>query len=102
MSQNTAATYFAIFKAGLKQAFIDGYLTVDLSVKVKGIQEKESRREYLTLDELRTLASTPCDRPIMKRAALFSAMTGLRHCDIQKLKWSEVQQDGTQYRLHFT
>lgn len=38
----------------------------------------------------------------MKRAALFSAMTGLRHCDIQKLKWSEVQQDGNQYRLHFT
>ena len=38
----------------------------------------------------------------MKRAALFSAMTGLRHCDIQKLKWSEVQQDGRQYRLHFT
>ena len=102
VSQNTAATYFAIFKAGLKQAFIDGYLTVDLSAKVKGIQEKESRREYLTLDELRTLASTPCDRPIMKRAALFSAMTGLRHCDIQKLKWSEVQQDGNQYRLHFT
>ncbi len=102
VSQNTAATYFAIFKAGLKQAFIDGYLTVDLSAKVKGIQEKESCREYLILDELRTLASTPCDRPIMKRAVLFSAMTGLCHCDIQKLKWSEGQQNGNQYRLHFT
>ena len=40
ISQNTAATYFSIFKAGLKQAFIDGYLTIDISAKVKGIQER--------------------------------------------------------------
>lgn len=33
VSRNTAATYFAIFKAGLKQAFIDGYLTIDLAAK---------------------------------------------------------------------
>ncbi|HOU69294.1 MAG TPA: phage integrase SAM-like domain and Arm DNA-binding domain-containing protein, partial [Paludibacteraceae bacterium] len=76
VSQNTAATYFSIFKAGLKQAFIDGYLTIDISAKIKGIQEQESRREHLTVEELNTLAATPCDKPIMKRAALFSALTG--------------------------
>lgn len=102
ISINTAATYFSIFKAGLKQAFIDGYLTVDLSAKIKGIQEQERRREHLTVDELNTLARTECDRPIMKRAALFSALTGLRHCDIQKLRWSEIQKDGDMYRLNFT
>lgn len=102
VSQNTASTYFSIFKAGLKQAFIDGYLTIDISAKIKGIQEQESRREHLTAEELNTLAATPCDRPIMKRAALFSALTGLRHCDIQKLRWSEVQKDGDQVRLNFT
>lgn len=42
------------------------------------------RREHLTVEELNTLAVTPCDKPIMKRAALFSTLTGLRHCDIQK------------------
>lgn len=102
VSQNTASTYFSIFKAGLKQAFIDGYLTIDISAKIKGIQEQESRREHLTAEELNTLAATPCDRPIMKRAALFSALTGLRHCDIQKLRWSEVLKDGDQVRLNFT
>ena len=30
ISQNTASTYFSIVKAGLKQAFIDEYLTVDI------------------------------------------------------------------------
>lgn len=39
VSQNTASTYFSIFKAGLKQAFIDGYLTIDWASKVKGIPE---------------------------------------------------------------
>ncbi|MBP5501986.1 MAG: site-specific integrase, partial [Bacteroidales bacterium] len=102
VSQNTAATYFSIFKAALKQAFVDGYLTIDLSAKVKGIQEQESRREHLTVEELNTLAATDCDRPILKRAALFSALTGLRHCDIQKLRWSEIQKDGDNYRLNFT
>lgn len=102
VSQNTAATYFSIFKAALKQAFVDGYLTIDLSAKVKGIQEQESRREHLTIEELNTLAATDCDRPILKRAALFSALTGLRHCDIQKLRWSEIQKDGENYRLNYT
>ena len=102
ISRNTASTYFSIFKAALKQAFVDGYLAVDLSAKIKGIQEQESRREYLTVEELNTLAATPCERDVLKRAALFSALTGLRHCDIQKLQWKEIQIDGEQTRLNFT
>lgn len=102
ISQNTASTYFSIFKAGLKQAFVDGYLTIDISAKIKGIKEQESRREHLTVEELNTLATTPCNRPILKRAALFSALTGLRHCDIQKLKWKEIQTDGDKAILNFT
>lgn len=102
VSHNTAATYYSIFKAGLKQAFIDGYLTVDISAKIKGIQEQESRREHLSVEELNILAETPCDRSILKRAALFSALTGVRHCDIQKLKWKEIQVVGEQVRLNFT
>ena len=102
VSHNTAATYYSIFKAGLKQAFIDGYLTVDISAKIKGIQDQESRREHLSVEELNILAKTPCDRPILKRAALFSALTGVRHCDIQKLKWKEIQVVGEQVRLNFT
>ena len=29
-------------------------------------------------------------------------MTGLRHCDIQKLHWGDIQKVGEQYRLNFT
>lgn len=101
ISPNTASTYFSVFKAVLKQAFIDGYLTTDLSAKAKSIQGRESRREYLTVEELNTLARTPFD-PIVKRAALFSALTGLRHSDIQKLTWAEIEEFNGGYRLNFT
>lgn len=101
ISPNTASTYFSVFKAVLKQAFIDGYLTTDLSAKAKCIQGRESRREYLTVEELNTLARTPFD-PIVKRAALFSALTGLRHSDIQKLTWAEIEEFNGGYRLNFT
>ncbi|MBR6716357.1 MAG: site-specific integrase, partial [Prevotella sp.] len=102
ISANTASTYFSIFKAALHQAFIDGYLTIDLAAKVKNIYYEESQREYLTLEELNQLAATPCDSDILKRAALFSALTGLRHSDIKQLKWRDVVKDKEHYKLHFT
>ena len=62
ISQNTASTYFSILKAGLKQAFIDEYLTVDISAKVKGIINIEKPRVVLTMNEVQMLVDTPCTR----------------------------------------
>ena len=77
-------------------------MTIDLAAKVKNIYYEESQREYLTLEELNQLAATPCDSDILKRAALFSALTGLRHSDIKQLKWRDVVKDKEHYKLHFT
>lgn len=90
LAQNSAATYFAIFKAALRQCYRDGYLPVDFSTKVDGIPEEETQIEHLTREELQRLANTPCDDPILYRAALFSAFTGLRHSDIKKLTWGQI------------
>ncbi|AQY21191.1 site-specific integrase [Riemerella anatipestifer] len=102
ISVNTSATYLSIFKAILKQAFIDGYFVSDISGKIKGISIRASRREYLTEEELNILAKTPCDNDVLKRASLFSALTGLRHSDIQKLKWKEIVVSKEKIELHFT
>lgn len=102
LSRNSASTYFAIFKAGVHQAFVDEYLTVDIAAKVKGIPEEERRREYVTIEEMQRLVETECSNPVLKRAAIFSFLTGLRHCDIQKLKWNEVILIDGQWQLHFT
>jgi integrase len=101
LSTNTAVSYFNKFKACLKQAYKDGLLTEDLNARLEGIRPKEPRRQFLTIEELNSLAKTECVIPVIKLAALFSAMTGLRHSDIQKLVWSEVGRDGTGYYLQF-
>ena len=102
LAQNSAVSYFNKVKATLKQAYKDGIIQTDLNAKVSPIKSGESRREYLTLDELNALVKTPCNNPIMKRAGLFSALTGLRFSDIQKMKWKEVEFiEGEGYFLKF-
>lgn len=96
LKRNSAVSYFNKFKAALREAYRDGFLTTDLNAKVPSIPAEEPSREYLTLEELRMLAKTPCRNDLLKRAALFSALTGLRHSDIMKLTWGEVRNSDTQ------
>jgi integrase len=93
LSQNSAVSYFNKFKATLKQAYKDGYLETDLNRRIETIKGAETERQYLTLDELQNLAATDCAAPVLKQAALFSALTGLRISDLEKLVWSEIHFD---------
>jgi len=102
LSQNSAVSYFNKVKAALKQAYKDGILQCDLNAKVKPIKAAETRREYLTIEELNKLVKTPCNDALLKRAALFSALTGLRFSDIQKMTWGELEHmNGQGYFLNF-
>lgn len=91
LSQNSAVSYFNKIKAALKQAYKEGKLQTDLNSKIDPIKQDETRREYLTIEELNMLVKTPCNNEVLKRAALFSALTGLRFSDIQKMVWSELE-----------
>ena len=102
LSQNSAATYFSIVKAGLHRAFIDEYLTVDIAAKVKGIPELKVKRETLTLEEAELLAQTPCENEVLKRAFFFAILTGIRLCDTHELTWGEIQKTSTGWRVDFT
>jgi integrase len=102
LSQNSAVSYFNKVKATLKQAFKDGILQTDLNAKISPIKAVETRREYLTIDELNKLANTHCNNDLLRRAALFSALTGLRFSDIQKMVWGELEYiEGHGYYLNF-
>jgi integrase len=91
LAQNSAVSYFNKVKATMKQAYKDGILQFDLNERVEPIKRAETRRNYLTLEELNRLAKTPCNNPLLKRVALFSALTGLRFSDIKNLVWGQVQ-----------
>jgi Site-specific recombinase XerD len=37
------------------------------------------------------LAATPCEKPVVRTAALFSCLTGLRISDIIRLQWDNIE-----------
>jgi len=91
LSQNSAVSYFNKLKAAMKQAYKDGFLQTDLNSKVSSIEQDETQRNFLTIEEVNSLVKTECKNPLLKRAAIFSALTGLRISDILKLVWSEIE-----------
>ncbi len=102
LSQNSVVSYFNKLKATLKQAFKDGLIQTELNAKITPVKQAETRRNFLTIEELNTLVKTECAMPILKQAALFSALTGLRFSDIQKLIWGELEYiEGQGYFIHF-
>ena len=91
LAQNSAVSYFNKLKATLKQAYKDGYLPNDLNGKIQPVKQAETQRKFLTIEELNSLVKTECNNPLLKRAALFSALTGLRFSDIENLVWGELE-----------
>lgn len=90
LSQNSAVSYFNKIKAALKQAYKEGLLQTDLNTRIQPIKAEETRREYLTLDELNKLVKTPCNDDLLKRTALFSALTGMAFKEIQNMTWKDI------------
>jgi integrase len=102
LSHNSALSYYNKFKVVLKQAYKSGYLQTDISSRIDNIKEQETFKMVLTLQELNSLIKTECNYPLLKNAALFSALTGLRFSDIKKLTWKEVEYSENEgYYLHF-
>jgi len=90
LSQNSCVSYFNKVRAALKEAVKDGYLLRNPADSIEGIKEAETKREFLTLEELQKAFAAQCDIPIIKNAFIFSALTGLRFSDIKKLTWNEI------------
>ena len=90
ISQNSAAGYFSTFRALLKIAYKEKFFRENLNDFLESIETTDVKKEYLTLDEVKTLANTHCDIPVLKAASLFSCMTGLRISDILNLEWEEI------------
>jgi integrase len=100
LSQNSALSYFNKFRCAINEAFDARLLNENPLRHIKGIQQKESKREFLTHEELQLLVKTDCDLEALKTAALFSALTGLRWSDIENLTWGEIQKTESGYFLH--
>jgi integrase len=94
LSQNSQASYYSKLSAALKEAERDGILKDNPTKRVKAVKHQETKREFLTLEEIKVLSQTPCRDETLKRAFLFSAFTGLRYGDIRDLRWKDIHENG--------
>mgnify|MGYP002624781025 CR=1 FL=1 len=101
LSQNSKVSYFNKLRACLNQAFEEHIIDKNPMRGIEGFKAEEVAREYLTLEEVKKMAATPCNYPILKATFLFSCLTGLRKSDIEKLTWGEIQKFGDFTRIVF-
>lgn len=101
LSTNTKMSYFNKLRACVNQAFEEGIIPINPLRGIEGIKGEEGTRMYLTLEEVQRLAQADCTYPEIKRAFLFSCLTGLRRSDIERLTWNEVYQQGEFTRIIF-
>ncbi len=91
LSQNSKVSYFNKLKACLNRAFKEHIIDFNPADTVIGFRVPDTERQYLTVEEVKSLEATECRYPQLKRAFLFGCFTGLRKSDIMKLTWGEVQ-----------
>jgi integrase len=91
LSQNSQLSYYGKLCAALKAAHEDGILQRNPVKEIEGVKPADTERSFLTYEELQAMAKAECEYPELKRAFIFSTLTGLRWSDIEKLMWVEVQ-----------
>jgi integrase len=104
LSSNTKSTYFAGLSAIFNQAIRDKLMNQNpckLIVRQDKPKTEESKRIFLTSEELIRLANTPMsikqDYQI-KEAFLFCCLTGLRIGDVLCIRYSDITNGVLQYR----
>ncbi len=101
LARNSKVSYFNKLRACLNQAYEEQIISVNPLRGIEGFKAEEGTRMYLTIDEVKKLAQTPCDYPQIKAAFLFSCLTGLRRSDVLRLRWGDVYRQGEFTRIIF-
>ena len=102
LSLKSAADYVGYFSTALNAAVRAEVIPenpIMTLAATERIKVPESKREYLTIDEIKVLIDTECPREDVKRAYLFSCYCGLRLSDVYALRWKDIILDGEQYRM---
>jgi integrase len=102
LSMNTACNYYRVLNSAFNAAVRDDLMKTNPFTKIGSadkLKRPESKREYMTIDEVKKLIDTPMSNKMIKSAYLFSCFCGLRISDVKGLKWKDVFIDGDQGRL---
>jgi integrase len=101
VSQITAWHYYSNIKYALNKAVKEKIIPSNPAILVENIKKPESKREYLTFEEVKKLKETYCIKSV-KDAFIFSCFTGLRYSDVRNLKWENVREDRIEFKQQKT
>jgi len=96
ISQNTAHKLFAKFSTAIKKAVQDDIIETNPIDKIDNKTKPKtlpSKREYLTIDEVKALIATDCKRADIKNAFLFCCLVGIRFENVKNIKWGDIVTD---------
>lgn len=91
---NTIAGYWSTFRAVLHTAYRDHRILENPNGYLDRIDTIPTEKEHLSQPELVKLAETECQEPELKKAFLFSCLTGIRKSDVKGLTWMKIQPYG--------
>lgn len=86
----SAIQYMSKVFAAVRYAAQLGGVRLSVIAEAQRVKGECAERCYLTMEELRRLAATPCENQVVRRAFLFSCLTGMRCSDISALTWGHV------------
>ena len=90
ITRNSASGYWSTFRGLLKILYRNGLIRNNVNDFLEKIEAEDVVKDYLSVEELYKLAETPCKKPMLKTASLFSCMTSLRISDILALCWEDI------------
>lgn len=90
LNGNSPVNYFKKFKMCLSACVESGLILQNPASGIRLHQYNDVTKEILSEKELTQLALTPCRSPEVKRAFLFSCMSGLRWCDVKLLCYRNI------------
>ena len=102
LSDSTRYGYSRLLSVVFNSAIQDGIITSNPMKSLTRFERPklpESNREYLTISEVKQLVKTPCDKPHVKQAFLFTCFSGLRFSDVKTLKWGDIQVENDGQKL---
>ena len=91
MMSTTANNHFVKLKAALRMAYEDGHIKDNIAKKLVKAKGHGNKRQYLTKEELFALSKAECKSDVLRRAGLFSCLTGLRLSDCILLQWEDIK-----------
>jgi len=94
-----ASSYFARFKKMIKQAHRQKLILTNPASEVRTRQGSSKKKDVLTMEEIQLLSNTATESGEVRRAFIFSLVTGLRWVDVKSLLWININMKEKQLKF---